>query len=321
MINAYALDPERRLLPITESEIQGHFEAPASTLWVDVEGADVEARKDWLDRLGVDGLTRRILLEADDRSGLYPLQAQILVVTPLLIGDLAAPLVKHLGIVCRDDLLITLHDAPLASHERLSDIEHSQTWLAERSAPALLAAVLVDASTDHLRAVELLRAAVVALENRVEADPADVSADEIIDLRKRLLTIVAAVSDALPIANALAAAEDGSISIGPTRDFLRCSAVNLQAADGQLGWLDGRLADLRSRFELHAQEQTNRRLNMLTILSAIFMPVTLMASIWGMNFAAMPELALPYAYPAGLIAMAAVALGMYLFFRRNGWFD
>jgi magnesium transporter len=60
---------------------------------------------------------------------------------------------------------------------------------------------------------------------------------------------------------------------------------------------------------------------MLTILSAIFMPVTLLASIWGMNFATMPELGLPYAYPIALGVMVAVGSGMYLFFRKTGWFD
>ena len=38
---------------------------------------------------------------------------------------------------------------------------------------------------------------------------------------------------------------------------------------------------------MHAQEKTNRRLGMLTILSAIFMPITLLAGIWGMNFEGM----------------------------------
>jgi magnesium transporter len=100
-----------------------------------------------------------------------------------------------------------------------------------------------------------------------------------------------------------------------------CALVNLQAADGSLTWLDQRIESLRSAFQMHAQDKTNRRLNMLTILSAIFMPVTLLASIWGMNFEIMPELKYPFAYPLALGFMTAVGLGMYLFFRRTGWLD
>ena len=75
----------------------------------------------------------------------------------------------------------------------------------------------------------------------------------------------------------------------------------------------------------------NRRLGMLTILSAIFMPITLMAGIWGMNFENMPELGLEFGYPLGLGAMAVVAIGMFLFlpqrrvvrvgYIRSGWYQ
>jgi magnesium transporter len=51
------------------------------------------------------------------------------------------------------------------------------------------------------------------------------------------------------------------------------------------------------------------------------MPVTLLASIWGMNFEIMPELKLPFAYPIALGIMALIGSGGYLYFRRSGWFD
>jgi magnesium transporter len=40
-----------------------------------------------------------------------------------------------------------------------------------------------------------------------------------------------------------------------------------------------------------------------------------------MNFQNMPELARPYGYPAALGVIIVVGAGMYLFFRRSGWFD
>ena len=59
----------------------------------------------------------------------------------------------------------------------------------------------------------------------------------------------------------------------------------------------------------------------VTILSAIFMPSTLLAGIWGMNFEWMPELKVPFAYPIALGLMGLIGTGMYLFFRRKGWLD
>ena len=69
------------------------------------------------------------------------------------------------------------------------------------------------------------------------------------------------------------------------------------------------------------QDRINRRLNVLTIFSAIFLPLTLMAGCWGMNFTNMPELQRENAYFWALGSMAGVALVLMLLFYRNGWFS
>ncbi len=102
---------------------------------------------------------------------------------------------------------------------------------------------------------------------------------------------------------------------------MNCALANLQAADRSLDRLGERINALRAGFQMHAQDKTNRKLGMLTILSAIFMPITLLAGIWGMNFETMPELKFSFAYPVALGLMALIAAGMYRFFRRGGWFD
>ena len=99
---------------------------------------------------------------------------------------------------------------------------------------------------------------------------------------------------------------------------MNCALANLQAIERSLDRLGERIGALRTGFQMHAQDKTNRRLNMLTILSAIFMPVTLLASIWGMNFEVMPELKYAYAYPLALGFMIAVGAGMYLEDRALG---
>jgi magnesium transporter len=65
--------------------------------------------------------------------------------------------------------------------------------------------------------------------------------------------------------------------------------------------------------------RTNDVMKVLTIMASIFIPLTFMAGIYGMNFAHMPELALEWGYPALLVAMAIVGVGMLVFFRRRGW--
>lgn len=49
------------------------------------------------------------------------------------------------------------------------------------------------------------------------------------------------------------------------------------------------------------------------------MPLTFVTGLYGMNFRFMPELGWRWGYPAVLAAMAAIACGLYLDFRRRGW--
>ncbi|WPY95679.1 magnesium transporter CorA family protein [Limimaricola variabilis] len=57
----------------------------------------------------------------------------------------------------------------------------------------------------------------------------------------------------------------------------------------------------------------------LSVVAALFLPPTLIASIYGMNFAHMPELDEPYAYFIALSAMVASAVGTWIWFKAKGW--
>jgi magnesium transporter len=56
-----------------------------------------------------------------------------------------------------------------------------------------------------------------------------------------------------------------------------------------------------------------------TVVSVAMMPPTLIASVYGMNFEYMPELASPIGYPLAVLAMVASAVGPVLYFKRKGW--
>ncbi len=63
----------------------------------------------------------------------------------------------------------------------------------------------------------------------------------------------------------------------------------------------------------------NGVMKVLTIISTLFIPLTFVAGIYGMNFEHMPELSKPWAYPAVLGGMVLIAAGMLVFFRRKRW--
>ncbi len=63
----------------------------------------------------------------------------------------------------------------------------------------------------------------------------------------------------------------------------------------------------------------NEIMKVLTIISTIFIPITFVTSLYGMNFKYMPELNWRYGYPVALLAMGLIACGMLMFFRRKKW--
>jgi magnesium transporter len=78
------------------------------------------------------------------------------------------------------------------------------------------------------------------------------------------------------------------------------------------GMLDIYLSSISNRM--------NEIIKVLTIIATIFMPLTFMAGVYGMNFKYMPELEWPWGYFAVLALMAAVALVMLAYFKKKKWF-
>lgn len=77
---------------------------------------------------------------------------------------------------------------------------------------------------------------------------------------------------------------------------------------------------LHEIYQAKIDVRQNRIMQILTVLTAIFMPLTLVAGWYGMNFSVMPELQLAWAYPALLGGCAVLVVLEILWFRKKGWF-
>ena len=82
-----------------------------------------------------------------------------------------------------------------------------------------------------------------------------------------------------------------------------------------------RLVEARQELQLRLHDLTDSRLRLLTVLSAIFPPLSLITGLYGMNFQHMPELAWENGYFVTLGLMGTIAAGMLWMFKRNGWFQ
>ena len=81
----------------------------------------------------------------------------------------------------------------------------------------------------------------------------------------------------------------------------------------------GLSTELLSTYDSKISQRTNDIINKLTFATLFFGPLTVITGIYGMNFKYMPELDDPWAYPASLLAMAAVSIGIYIIMKKKKW--
>jgi len=179
--------------------------------------------------------------------------------------------------------------------------------------------VLLDTIVDgYFSVIEAFGERIEAVEEEVVADPDYETLQVIYALKRSLVALRRAV---WPLRDMVAELERGeSPQIRePTLVYFRdVYDHTIEVAETvetyremMSGTLDVYLSSQSSRM--------NEIMKVLTIIATIFIPLTFIAGVYGMNFAYMPEISHPWGYPLALASMAAVAGVMLLYFRKRGW--
>jgi magnesium transporter len=139
---------------------------------------------------------------------------------------------------------------------------------------------------------------------------------EVFHLKRRINAIRSTSRHILETVKKLTAGSAEHMPPSPRLNDLRENAESLYFATDEI------LEDANSLLSLTlaaADHETNQITKLLTIFAAFFLPLTFIVGVYGMNFDVMPELRWRIGYPVVLGAMAAISLGIYLWFRRKGW--
>ena len=217
------------------------------------------------------------------------------------------------------NFLVTVHRRPLRAVDDVCNrLGSGDRRLIERGTDFLLYSI-VDAMVDaHFPLIEQIEEAVDDLQDRIFENAEDMHLDELLHL-KRDINVLRRHS--LPQRELL-----NQISRGDARfvqrehliyfrdvydHMFRISETIDVDRDLMTGTMDAYLSVVANR--------TNDIMKVLTIFSAIMLPLSLIAGIYGMNFEHMPELKWLHGYPFALGLMSAVALVMLGFFARKGW--
>ena len=76
---------------------------------------------------------------------------------------------------------------------------------------------------------------------------------------------------------------------------------------------------IRELYKSRLETKQNRIMTLLTVVTTIFMPLTLITGWFGMNFKYMPELEMKYAYPAVIAISILIVIGSLIFFKKKKW--
>ncbi len=183
-----------------------------------------------------------------------------------------------------------------------------------------LAYALLDALIDEFFPIlETYGEWMEGVERQALSDPGEETIEEIHVLKRDFLTLRRALWPLREAITSMQRTEGSQIIKSETRTFLRDAydhVVRVMDMVETYRELSSSVADV---YYSSISHRMNEVMKVLTIVATIFIPLTFVAGVYGMNFVYMPELEWRYGYLVVLLVMLVTALGMLAYFRRKGW--
>lgn len=226
---------------------------------------------------------------------------------------------EHLTIIVRPHLLITILNESNTLLKALGE-EEVNLLQVDLNLFHLLYYIIAEIFQQGMESLKDSKEHVKRLSEKIEQEPEVVTLNDIIRCKTEISHLEDIVEDQY---NMLAFVPkinwtDESKLI---RSDLKEQTRGLEYLKNSFERLIEKVENIHSHYQLILQEKGNKRLNTLTVVQAIFVPITFMAGIYGMNFRIMPELAWKYSYFIFLGVIIAISIFQLWLFKRKGWFN
>ncbi|WP_211239061.1 magnesium/cobalt transporter CorA [Desulfonatronum lacustre] len=290
--------------------------------WINVDGLH---QVDVVTTLGrefnLSALVLEDILNTDHRPKLEIHDDFLFIVVKMLVPEPARDSfrVEQLSLILGDAFLLSFQESEGDVFDAIRRRITIGKGRIRQSGPDYLAYALLDAVVDnYFLVLETISTELERLEEALLSAPGPSDLHRFHRLRREAILLRRII---WPLREALAGLiRDDSALIKPeTRVFLRDVHDHaVQAMD-----IVESLRDLASSLlELHLSrnsQRMNETIKVLTLIATIFIPLTFIAGVYGMNFEFMPELRWPWGYPLILLFMLGVAVTMLLYFKRRHW--
>jgi magnesium transporter len=300
--------------------------------WIELNGlGDVEALQALGDRYNLHPLTLEDALHTGQRPKVEDYEKHLFVVVQMIYRDAESVLCgEQVSIFLLRGTLITIQEEPDSDvFEPVRERLRSERGRIRKCGADYLMYALLDAIIDHVFPVlESIGDNIEILEDAVTQEPTPECLRKMHEMKRTLMMLRRFTWPERDVVNALLHDESGLIT-KTTKVYLRdCYDHSIQIMDLIESYRDI-LSGLMDIYLSIVGLRTNEVMRLLTVISAIFIPLTFLAGVYGMNFAPevngqrlpwnMPELYWHYGYVACLLLMAAVAIGQVIFFKKKGW--
>ncbi|WP_017653781.1 magnesium/cobalt transporter CorA [Fortiea contorta] len=302
-----------------------------SVSWVDVQGL---GNQDILQRLGnvfeLHPLVLEDVVNMTERPKMEDYEDQLLIIARMVVPkeNICGFYSEQVSLVLGKNYLLTVQEE--AEHDCLEGvrmrIERCKGIIRRQGADYLAYALLDSIIDGFFPVLERYGEQIEDLEEEVIVEPTQRTLQKIYKLRRELLQLRRAIWPQRDVINNLVRDGSGLIS-EEVQIYLRdCYDHTVQVMDMVETYRE-LASGLMDVYLSAVSNKMNEIMKVLTIVSAIFIPLTFVAGIYGMNFNTekspynMPELNWYWGYPICLAVMAAIAIVLLILFWRKGWLE
>lgn len=324
----------------SETEIASADDLPSLTQgqnvrWINIDSlGDAETIRKIGKAFALHPLALEDILDAHQRPKVDAYDDHLLIITRIPVSDPAAPSdlqpdqqlgTEQVAICLGRDFIVTFQEQPSNAFDPVRHRLRATDSQFRRNQADYLAYAIIDAAIDaFFPLLETYGEQVEDLESQVVENPAIDQIPSIHNLKRNLLTARRSVWPQREMLNTLIRDEYAFIRSQTVLYLRDCYDHTIQLID----MIETYREIASGLIDIHLSSVSNRMnevMKVLTVISTIFIPLTFIVGVYGMNFDPqisawnMPELGWHYGYPAVLIVMAAIAAGLIWAFWRRGW--
>ncbi len=331
VIDAEARKPTIRLMTYTNADLAEHDVPGVDDLeallpeegyaWIDVHGLGDLHTLETLGKLfALHPLALEDIVHVPTRPKAEAYDDNLLIITRMIqVLERCELASEQFSIVVGKNYVLTVQEWVGDVLEPVRDRLRSGRGIIRSAGSGYLGYAILDTIVDaYFPAIEAVADRLESMEERVMSDPSPETLRELNRFKNLLVRVRRAVSPQREAVNSLIR-DDNEFLNDTTRLYLRDTYDHCLSSSEMVESSREFVNGLMNTYLTVVSNRMNEVMKTLTILMSIFVPVTFMAGLYGMNFDSMPELHWKWSYPVLLLAMLAVAGGMLLYFRRLGW--